>query len=35
MVQAEQRGEKRGEKRIVDMLKSGKSLEEIIKLYGN
>ena len=33
MVQAERNGEARGEARIVEMLKSGKSPEEIIQMY--
>jgi len=31
----EQRGMRQGEKRIIELLKSGKSLEDVIKEYGN
>jgi hypothetical protein len=31
----ETRGKKQGEKNIIDLLKSGKSSEEIIRDYGN
>jgi hypothetical protein len=34
IVQAERRGENRGENRILELLESGKAPEEILKLYG-
>jgi len=35
MVYAKREGEKRGEKKIIELLKSGKSVEDVIKEYGN
>ena len=34
-IEGEQRGEQRGEQKIIDLLKSGKSPEEIIKEFGS